>query len=232
MTKERWNFGGSGEFGNLFDSQTGAETKRKAAGIHMGYGLDKIQFSSAVEFRRDDAEQPDLTHTVQTVLLLRNNFKYQLTPSWRLLGKLDHSISNSSLGDFYTGGYTEGVVGYAYRPVRNDRLNALVKYTYFYNVPTTDQLGVAEYRDRVPSEEPHRVTRSYLRPHSQLVRGRQVRIPAGRGEPGPRAADFLRQYRAAQRVARGLAVPQAMGHPGRGATAWPPGSKSTPAAAS
>jgi flagellar motor protein MotB len=141
VTKERWNFGGSGEFGNLFDSQTGAEIKRKAAGIHMGYGLDKIQFSSAVEFRRDDAEQPDLSHIVQTVLLLRNNFKYQLTPSWRLLGKLDYSISNSTLGDFSTGGYTEGVVGYAYRPVRNDRLNALVKYTYFYNVPTIDQLG-------------------------------------------------------------------------------------------
>jgi flagellar motor protein MotB len=141
VTKERWNFGGSAEFGNLFDSQTGAETKRKAAGIHMGYGLDKIQFSSAIEFRRDDAEQPNLIHTIQTVLLLRNNFKYQLTPSWRLLGKLDHSISDSSLGDFYAGGYTQAVVGYAYRPVRNDRLNALVKYTYFYNVPTTDQLG-------------------------------------------------------------------------------------------
>jgi len=142
VTKERWNFGGSAEFGKLFDSQTAAATNRKAAGIHMGYGLDKIQFSSAIEFRRDDAEQPDLTHTVQTVLLLRNNFKYQLSPSWRVLGKLDHSISDSSLGDFYAGGYTEGVVGYAYRPVRNDRLNALVKYTYFYNVPTTDQLGL------------------------------------------------------------------------------------------
>src|SRR5260370_17343756 len=105
----------------------------------MGYGLDKIQFSSAIEFRRDDVEQPGLTHTLQTVLLLRNNFKYQLTPSWRLLGKLDHSISDSSLGDFYAGGYTEAVVGYAYRPIRNDRLNALVKYTYFYTVPTTDQ---------------------------------------------------------------------------------------------
>ncbi|MGA1080129.1 MAG: hypothetical protein ACO3WK_07095, partial [Steroidobacteraceae bacterium] len=32
--------------------------------------------------------------------------------------------------------------GYAYRPVANDRLNALAKYTYFYNVPTTDQLSL------------------------------------------------------------------------------------------
>ncbi|HKV94173.1 MAG TPA: OmpA family protein [Candidatus Angelobacter sp.] len=144
VTKEHWNFGGSAEFGKLFDSETGAATNRKAAGIHMGYGLDKIQFSSAVELRRDDAEQPDLSHIVQTVLLLRNNFKYQLTPSWRLLGKLDYSISNSTLGDFFAGGYTEGVIGYAYRPIKNDRLNALVKYTYFYNVPTTDQLGLQQ----------------------------------------------------------------------------------------
>ena len=144
VTKERWNFGGSGEFGNLFDAETGAEIKRKAAGIHVGYGLTKTQFSSAVEFRRDDVEQPDLSHTIQTVVLLRNNFKYQMSPSWRMLGKLDYSISNSTLGDFFAGGYTQGIVGYAYRPVKNDRLNALVKYTYFYNVPTTDQLGLQQ----------------------------------------------------------------------------------------
>src|SRR5206468_2336142 len=57
-------------------------------------------------------------------------------------GKLRDSVSDSSLGEFYAGGYTEAVVGYAYRPVRNDRLNALAKYTYFYNVPTTGQVGL------------------------------------------------------------------------------------------
>jgi hypothetical protein len=139
--KERWNFGSSAEIGKLRDSQTGAETDRKAAGIRMGYGRDKIQFSSAVEYRRDNAEQLDLTHTETTTWLFRSNFKLQLTPDWRVIGKLNHSVSDSSLGEFYAGGYTEAVVGYAYRPVRNDRLNVLAKYTYFYNVPTTDQVG-------------------------------------------------------------------------------------------
>jgi hypothetical protein len=140
-TKERWNFGGSAEFGKLRDSQTGADTDRKAAGIRVGYGFDKMQFSSGIEYRRDDVEQPDRTHTKRSLWLFRNNFKFQLTPDWRIIGKLDHSVSDSSLGEFYAGGYTEAVVGYAYRPVRNDRLNALAKYTYFYNVPSTDQLG-------------------------------------------------------------------------------------------
>src|SRR5579864_5688829 len=140
--KERWNFGGSAEVGKLRDSQTGAETDRKARGGHIGYGVAKIQFSSAIEFRRDNAQQLDGTHNEMTTWLFRNNFKLQLTPDWRLIGKLDHSVSDSSLGEFYAGGYTEAVVGYAYRPVRNDRLNALVKYTYFYNVPTTGQVGL------------------------------------------------------------------------------------------
>jgi flagellar motor protein MotB len=138
VAKERWNLGASAELGTLHDSLTGAETDRTAAGVRLGYGVDRLQFSSAIEYRRDDAEQPDTTHAERTAWLFRNSFKLQLTPDWRLLGKLNHSFSDSSLGEFYDGGYTEAVVGYAYRPVRHDRLSALAKYTYFYNVPTTD----------------------------------------------------------------------------------------------
>jgi len=140
VARERWNLGANAEFGTLNNSLTGAETDRKAAGIRLGYGLDSLQFSSAVEYRRDDAEQPDTTRTERTAWLFRNNFKFQLTPDWRLIGKLNHSFSNSSLGDFYDGGYTEAVVGYAFRPVKHNRLSALAKYTYFYNIPTTDQV--------------------------------------------------------------------------------------------
>ena len=141
VARERWNLGANLEVGTLFNSQTGAETDRKAAGVRVGYGVKTIQFSSGLEYRRDDAEQLDATITERTVWLFRNNFKYQLNPDWRVLGNLNHSFSDSSLGEFYDGGYTEAVFGYAYRPVRHDRLSALAKYTYFFNVPTTDQLG-------------------------------------------------------------------------------------------
>jgi hypothetical protein len=139
--KEGWNLGANVEFGTLRDSLTGAETDRRAGGARVGYIMDEFQFSSAVEYRRDDAEQADATHAERTAWLFRNNFKLQLTPDWRMLGKLDHSFSDSSLGDFFAGGYTEVVIGYAYRPVRNDRWSVLTKYTFFYNVPTPDQLG-------------------------------------------------------------------------------------------
>jgi flagellar motor protein MotB len=141
VARERWNFGASAEVGTLEDQLTGADTDRQAAGVRVGYGSDTIQWSSGVEYRQDDAEQLDLTHTERTVWLFRNNFKFQLTPDWRLLGKLNHSFSDSSLGEFFEGGYTEAVIGYAYRPLRFTRLSALAKYTYFHNFPTAGQLG-------------------------------------------------------------------------------------------
>jgi hypothetical protein len=59
----------------------------------------------------------------------------------RLLAKFNYALSDSSEGSFFDGGFTEAIVGYAYRPVSNDRFNALVKYTYFYNKPSVDQVG-------------------------------------------------------------------------------------------
>lgn len=141
VARERWNLGANVEVGTLRDALSGARTDRRATGVRMGYGADAMQFSSAVEFRRDNSEQPDTTLARRTSWLFRNNVTLDVTPDWSVIGKLNHLVSDSSLGEFYDGGYTEAVVGYAYRPVRQNRLNALAKYTYFYNVPTTDQLG-------------------------------------------------------------------------------------------
>ena len=58
VASDRWNLGANADFGTLEDSQTGAETDRKAGGIRVGYGRDSIQFSSAIEYRMDETEQP------------------------------------------------------------------------------------------------------------------------------------------------------------------------------
>jgi predicted porin len=140
VANDRWNFGTNTDIGTLVDSRTGTEIDREAGGVRVGYGFDSVQFSSAVEYRLDKTQQPDQPMAERTTWLYRNSFKYQFTPNWRLIGKFNHADSESSLGQFYDGGYTEAVVGYGYRPVEHDRLNALAKYTYFYNVPTTEQV--------------------------------------------------------------------------------------------
>jgi hypothetical protein len=138
----RWNFGFNTDIGTLQNIDTGAETDRVAAGAQVGYNAEAIQFSSAIEYRNDDAEQLDLGRTERKTWLFKNSFKYQVNAGGRLLGKLNHAESESSLGSYYDGGFTEAVFGYAYRPIDNDRLNALAKYTYFYNVPTTEQVSL------------------------------------------------------------------------------------------
>ncbi|MCQ3828432.1 OmpA family protein [Microbulbifer elongatus] len=149
---DQWNYGTSLEAGTLEDPRTGAETERRAMGASMGFNDGALRVASAVEYRIDNMQTLSGAGTEddpQSVLenerktwLLKNTLSYQMSPDWRLVGKLNYSDSQSSAGQFYDGKFTEGVMGYAYRPVDNDRWNTLLKYTYFYNVPTNDQVLV------------------------------------------------------------------------------------------
>ena len=138
---DRVNFGANIDLGTLKDPFTAAELERKALGVSVGYGFDKLKLASAVEYRVDNIQQPDTSFSKRTSWLWKNSFKYQMSEDWRLIGKFNYAVSDSSMGDSYSGDYTEAGLGYAYRPVHNDRLNALFKYTYFYNVPAADQVN-------------------------------------------------------------------------------------------
>lgn len=139
---DKINIGANIDTGSLQDNQTGALTERNALGLRLGYNFGKFTYSGAIEYRKDNAENTDQTLTERVTILYKNSFKFQHNPNWRFIGKLNHSTSESSLGEFYYGDFTEAVIGYAYRPVNNDRLNALIKYTYFYNLPATDQVAI------------------------------------------------------------------------------------------
>jgi uncharacterized repeat protein (TIGR01451 family) len=139
---ERWTFGANWEFGTLIDQRTDAETNRNSGGAQVAYQIERFQLTSGIEYRSDETENPlDGSWEDRTTWFFRNRFKFQMTPDWRLIGKFDYSFSDSSMGDFFDGGYTEAVVGYAYRPIAHDRLDVLAKYTFFDNVPTVDQVS-------------------------------------------------------------------------------------------
>jgi len=141
---DHWNFGFNVDFGTLRDPITDARLERNAAGVRVGYGNKGFTWASAFEYRVDKTESINPDNSVSTSdrdsWLIKNSFKYQMDPASRLLGKLNHAESKSSLGTFYDGNYTEAVLGYGYRPVTNDRLNTLFKYTYFYNLPSPSQV--------------------------------------------------------------------------------------------
>jgi hypothetical protein len=137
---DRLNLGANIDLGTLRDHQTAAELKRTAAGVSVGYGFKTLKVASALEYRVDDSEQPDTSTSKRTTWLVKNSLKYQLSEDWRLTGRFNYAVSESSMGDHYNGDYTKGILGYAYRPVHHERLNAQLKYTYFYNLPPVDQV--------------------------------------------------------------------------------------------
>jgi len=146
---DEWNYGMSVEAGTLKDQQTSAETDRLALGFVLGYEKDALMYTGAIEYRDDTIQNADLSSSDQVTWLFRNSFRYQLNLDWRLIGRLNYADSKSSQASFYAGEFKEYVLGYGYRPVLNDRLNMLFKYTYFFNVPASNQLiiggGAADF---------------------------------------------------------------------------------------
>lgn len=142
-----WNFGVKGEAGKVSNPLSG-DLKRKAVSFALAYKRDNTKYSGNIEFRD---EQSNLYGDRDT-WLIRNTLGYQATPEWRLLGKLNWSVSSNSRGAFYDGDYHEIVTGAAYRPINNDRWNTLFKYTNFYNLPSPGQLSpsgfTADYAQR------------------------------------------------------------------------------------
>ncbi|MCW9057900.1 MAG: OmpA family protein [Gammaproteobacteria bacterium] len=143
---DRWTYGVKLEAGELADPLAG-DMKRRAAGLSMGYHHDAVKYAGNLEYRREEATAGD-----RRTWLLRNTLGYQINPDWRYLGRLNLSVSESSQGNFYDGDYVEFVSGYAFRPVDHNRLNALLKYTYFYTLPPPNQLTgndkLADYAQR------------------------------------------------------------------------------------
>ncbi len=143
---DRWTLGTKFEFGTVSDPLAG-DLKRRAMGMSVAYRQEKTKFASLLEYRTDTSADEQ-----RTTWLTRSSLGWQTQPDWRAQLKLNASISESSKGAFYDGRFVEFVSGAAYRPVMNDRWNALLKYTYFYDLPSPGQVSasgvLADYSQR------------------------------------------------------------------------------------
>lgn len=147
---DRWSYGVKAEVGTVSDP-IGGDLDRHAVGANVAYYHDATKFASALEFRD---ESGNVLGTRQT-WLMRNTFGRQMNASWRLLGKLNFSMSDADGGEFFDADYAEAVTGMAWRPVANDRFNALFKYTWFYELPSPGQLAARSDRLADYAQESH-----------------------------------------------------------------------------
>ena len=156
---KHWTTGLRLETGRLSDPISG-DLQRDGISLNLGFKDDDLKAASTLEYRSDRGSSRGTVAGVcsnttlttaspcaslggsnnRRTVLFKTTASYQYDEALRLIGSVNLSRSTSSQGAFYDGDYTEVVAGAAYRPVDNDRWNTLVKYTYFYDLPSTGQV--------------------------------------------------------------------------------------------
>jgi hypothetical protein len=130
---KKLSFTGSFENGRIDDATTGL-FRRTAASMGVGYVSDKVRVGSSIELRNDKGLGRD-----QTVWLLRNDFSYAVNPDWSALGRFNMARADNESPSVRASEFTEAMAGLAYRPVNNERLNALLRFSYFEDLGPAGQ---------------------------------------------------------------------------------------------
>lgn len=141
---DRWAYSGGLELGRVRDDVSGA-FDRTAFSTTVNYNNSEISWARLrFEGRWEDG---DGLAQDRTTFLLSASAQHQVSEDWVLIGTWDEVVSRSDQSALLDGEYIEGSIGYAYRPVSNDRLNVLLKYTYLYDMPGADQVSVSGSTD-------------------------------------------------------------------------------------
>ncbi len=102
----------------------------------VGYADEKqLRARTSLEFRFDQ-DSPELRQWVT-----RNSLEYKLNQDLSYLGKIDYGRSAFLDPDDIPADFMEFSTGFAYRPVENDRLNLLTRYSYLRDFGSDFQFG-------------------------------------------------------------------------------------------
>lgn len=153
-----WSIGGAVEYGDVVDPIAGS-LERVAVSASLGYSeKDTLTWHLKGEARFEESSTVGLdrnTYLLSAGLVQRHN------DDWRLLLNVDAAISESDQAAFLDGDYIEASIGYAYRPVDNDKFNALFKYNYLYDLPGPDQVS-AQGTILAPAQRSHILSADFI----------------------------------------------------------------------
>jgi len=139
---EKWTLGASIENGVIDDDINGS-FDRTAFSVSAGRISDNLRVASQLEGRFEDGILNGAERD-RTTWLMRNTVAFDANEDVEAIARFNFAVSDADSDDtsFLNADYVEGVVGLAYRPVHNDRLNALAKYTYFEDLAPAQQLSI------------------------------------------------------------------------------------------
>jgi gamma-glutamylcysteine synthetase len=72
--------------------------------------------------------------------LLRNDLSYAVDPNWTALARFNLAKADNDSSSIRAAEFTDALVGLAFRPVNDERLNALVRFNYFEDLGPAGQI--------------------------------------------------------------------------------------------
>ena len=101
---------------------------------------DDVAMRARLEWREDDGA--GIADDRETWGLIAG-YSNQVSAEWRLLMDVEALYSDGADGDFRDGEYLDGAIGFAYRPIANERLNLLFGLRHLRDLPGADQVTAA-----------------------------------------------------------------------------------------
>ena len=156
-----WTLTAGSEIGQIFDNTIDPATGKKNADFNRlalsaviaFHDEDGTEGRFKTEWRRDDSE--DNARDLQSYLI-QYSYAAKASKNWRAIASLDGVFSDASTST-KDSAYLEASYGFAYRAVDSDRFNALAKYTYLYDNPGANQVGV-DGTTASPAQQSHLIS--------------------------------------------------------------------------
>lgn len=132
-----WTLSGSFDYGEVRDEDDG-NFDRLAASFGAAWSpSDEVAARVRLEYRTEDGEGLD---DDRDTYMFSAGYTTTLARDWSLVADVEGLHSESALGDYHDGTYVRGSIGFAFRPIENERLNALFMYTRLIDLPGEDQV--------------------------------------------------------------------------------------------
>jgi hypothetical protein len=166
----------------------GGVVDRDAYSVSGGYTDEDMSWNSKLEYRRDSGAER------RRQWVSTNRLLYKVNDDWRVAARFNYGDTKDAISPVQDAKFIEGNVGFAYRPVKNDRWNVLGRYTYLYDLSSFGQEGVAlfDQRSNIYSLEGiYRVNDNWEVAAKAAARRGEARLTRGAGPWFDSGANFL-----------------------------------------
>ncbi|MEJ6395901.1 hypothetical protein V8J82_21760 [Gymnodinialimonas sp. 2305UL16-5] len=133
---QTWALSGGLEAARIEDGDSG-DFDRLGVSLGIAWSPDDDRAAHVrLEYRTEDGDGADRDRDTWAI---SGSYSYQLADDWRLLANVDAIFSDAEEGPLADAEYLSASIGYAYRPIANERLNVLSRLIYIQDTSPEDQ---------------------------------------------------------------------------------------------